>query len=110
MANTLKQLAQQTGAAAAASMYSPGSGEVAIITTMVVANTGSSDRTFSIYIDDNGTTYTAATALYKDVPIPANTTYELSVKWFMNNSSGNLAVDQDAGTDVNFTLFGVVQT
>jgi len=110
MANSLQQLAQQSASSTPTSMLSPGAGETLIITTVVVANTGASARTFSIYIDDNGTTYTAATALYKAIPIAANTTYELTVKWFMNDATGNLAIDQDAGTDVTITIFGVVQT
>lgn len=100
------QLGQiQTTAATPASIYSPGSGVQATDLILTCANTTASADTIRVYQDDDGTTYTTATAIYYDVSVPANDTLILGIGP-MNNSSGNLAVESATTNAVTFTLHG----
>ena len=72
-------------------------------------NVSANARAFRLFFDDDGTTYSTATALYYDVAIAANVTSKLeflSPLW-MTNSSGNLAVRSDAASELTFTVFGI---
>lgn len=104
-----KQLGQvrNTTGGTAESLYSPGSGVTAIIKQIAVCNqTGSAD-TFSIYVDDDGTTYDEETALFKDVAIGANDTVLINCWVAMDNASGNIAVEAATTDAVTFTAFGI---
>jgi len=105
-----KQLAQAAGQASSATMYSPGSGETAVIKNLTIANVTTGVSTYSIYLDDNGTTYGDATALFKNIPIAAGETHILSVYWPMNDAAGNLAVQCAVNNDCTFTAFGLLIT
>ncbi len=100
-----KVLGQATPSTTATSIYSPDSGNVGIIKTIVVCNTTAGALTFRIFLDDNGTTYSTATALFYDVSIAANTSLIYNVYIPMNDSNGNLAVRSSA-TGVAFTVSG----
>lgn len=89
----------------AASIYSPSSGTT-IIKNIVIANVTTSPTTFRIFLDNDGTSYTAATALYYDIPIDPNFTIHLDVFYPMNNTSGNLAVRTGTAYALTFTVFG----
>ena len=104
-----KQLGQvrATTGGTAESLYSPGSGVTAIIKTIVVCNqTGSAD-TFCVFLDDDGSTYTEETTLFKDVAIGANETIQINCWYAMNNAAGNLAVEGATTDAVTFTAFGL---
>jgi hypothetical protein len=101
-----KQLGQALATTAPTSLYSSASGTT-IVTGLVICNYSSTADAFSIYLDDDGTTYTDATALYRDVDIPANTTIQISCHWGMSNTSGNLAIDAVTNTRITVTAFGV---
>ena len=103
----LGQVRNTTGGTAE-SIYSPGSGETGVIRTIVVCNTTMSADSFSIFLDNDGTTYDESTALYFDEGIAANETIVISVYLPMNNSSGNLAVECATTNAVTFTVAGLV--
>ena len=90
----------------AASLYSPGASTTAIIRRILVCNTTAAANTFSIYLDDDGSTYNDTTALYRDTAITANSTTEIKTFIAMDDSSGNLAVQASANSTVTFTAFG----
>jgi len=92
----------------AASLYSPGASEIAVIKTIVICNVTASPAAFRIFIDDNGTTYDQTTALFYDTQIAANTTVHVDTFYAMNDSTGNLAVRTDTADALNFTAFGAV--
>ncbi len=94
----------------AATIYSPGANETAIIRTIFVCNTTATDATFRIFVDDNGTTYDQTTALYYDVVCPLNTTVDLKTYIAMDDATGNLAVRTGTNDAINFTVFGAVVT
>lgn len=112
---TRKQLGQATPAdTSAVSIYSPASGVVdTTIDALFVANTSSGNKTFRVFLDDDGTTYDTTTALFYDVAVVANATNNIlsgASPLYMNNSSGNLAVRSSSANDLTFTVFGVERT
>ena len=91
----------------AASLYSPPDNRTVEITALLVCNQSGSAATFRIFLDDDGTTYDQTTALYYDVPLGADLTWEITVKgWGMIVTAGNLAVRSSVGNALTFTLFG----
>lgn len=104
-----KQLGQVRGTTGgtAESAYSPGSGVTAVIKQIVVCNNTASPATFSIYVDDDGTTYDEETCLFHDAPIAANDTVFINCYVPMNDDSGNLAVEGSVTDAVTFTVFGL---
>lgn len=111
MAMQEQQLGQLRPAnTSAASLYSPGSSETAIVYSIVVCNTSGADATYRIFHDDNGTTYDETTALFWDVTLTADSSDILEMKVSMDDSSGNLAVRTDTANAITFTAYGVVIT
>lgn len=107
MAHTHKQLAQsRPGVTSAASIYSPGASTETTIKAIVICNTTASSAAFSIYIDDNGTTYDQTTALFYSSSIGANETVFVDTFLCMNDSTGNFAVQTDTASALTFTVFG----
>ena len=91
----------------AASLYSPPSGAESVIREFLVCNTTSSEVTYSIFNDDDGTTYTNVTALYFNIKIPGNHTHEYTEKSIvLNNSNGNFAVKTETANALTFTAWG----
>jgi len=104
---TPKQLGQSLPSdTTAVSIYSPGDGITARITDIYICNVTGSSADFRIFVDDDGTTYSTATALYYDVAQGANTTTHVETNLYMNNSSGNIAVRTDTNSALCFTIFG----
>ena len=113
--NTGKCLGQlRPGDTNAASLYSPAAGINAEIETIIIAETGGTNRTFRIFHDDDGTTYDQTTALYYDVAINANTTKRLPdngpLGIWMRQSTGNLAVSSSFADALTFTVYGIEHT
>ncbi len=108
MGDTLGQL--RPADTTAVTIYSPVSGVHTKITRVVVCNTASTTQKFRIFLDNDGTTYDETTALFWDIPTPTDTTVEIEGGWWMNNSSGNLAVRTDSASAFTFTVFGVENT
>lgn len=106
-----QQLAQSAPAdTSAASLYSPAAEEVAIITDIFIANTTTASAAFRLFHDDDGSTYSTATALYYDVSVSANTTTLINdIELTMANPDGNLAAATDTSDALTFTVYGVVQ-
>lgn len=102
MAFQEKQLGQVVGGAST-SIYGPASGVTGIIKNIVICNTTAVDRTYSIYMDDDGSVYNKSTALYYRQKIEEHTTIHLNVFYPMDNSDGNMAVE---GSGITFTIFG----
>lgn len=89
------------------SVYSPPDNTTTIVKHVTICNTTAVADTFELCIDDDGTTYSAATALYWDVSIAGNTTLELDVFWAMNNTNGNIAFRNATANSLTITGFGV---
>ena len=111
MALQEKQLGQLRPAnTTAASIYSPGSGVTAIIRNITVTNVTNVATQFSLFHDDDGTTYDETTALFFEVDIPKKTTVQITAFTAMNDASGNLAVKTETADSLNFTVYGAEAT
>ena len=111
MAQVLRQLGQNRPAGTSpVSIYSPAASTQTIIRTILICNTTGSAADFSIYHDDDGTTYDESTALYFAEQLAANTTREILVHILANDENGNIAVQTDTGNALTFTLYGYEET
>lgn len=90
----------------AVSVYSPAIKTTAVIKTVVLCNQTGSAATFRIFLDDDGTTYSEATALFYDAPLAANSTVTIDTFWTMNNVDGNLAYRSNTANAITITVFG----
>jgi len=80
MASTYKVLGQARPASTTdADLYTNPAGGQAIVSTIAVANTESTDDTFRIYIRQDGATAGTGNALAYDTPAKANTTTTLTL-------------------------------
>jgi hypothetical protein len=108
-----EQLAQvQLTDTSATSVYSPATATRAIVTAILLVNTGSADATISVFHDDDGTTYNNTTIIWKGNVDAANNppiyTVMLEGSFGMADASGNLAVQSDqAGGDITVTVYGI---
>ena len=74
-----------------------------------VCNTTSAGANASVYLDEDGTTYSAATQMVNALPIEAKGTYPIECGqrgWPMRNSAGNLAVQSSVASALTFTIIG----
>jgi len=102
-----KQLGQaRENSTSAVSVYSPAAGVTAIISSIRICNNTGSARTFSLFVDDDGTTYDESTAIYFGAALTANQTLAIDGFMAMNNSSGNLAYSSSFANGVTITVFG----
>jgi len=106
MAWTEKQLAQAEVPAAVASIYAGPATGIAIIKQVIISNHEATAGTFSLWHDDDGTTYDDTTNLAEGVPIDANSMVVLDV-WWPIDTAGNIAADADAANKLTITLYGV---
>jgi len=107
--NKGQQLGQSRPAnTTAVSIYSPDGDEAAKIFEIIVCNTTTSDATYRIFHDEDGTTYNQTTALFYDVNLTANSTDILELNAWMNDSTGNLAVRTGTNSAITFTVNGEV--
>ncbi len=88
------------------SVYSPDTGVTAIIKGIFVANTSGADATVRIFIDDNGVSYTEATAIVWDVTVPADGLLEIDTFIAMDNAAGNIAYRSSVANALTITIFG----
>lgn len=100
-----KQLAQAEATTSATSILSMTDKEM-VIREIVVTNHENTASTYSIWLDDNGTTYDDTTVMTEDTPIPPNKMVPLRVNWGMSTKGGNLAVKAGANSKVTVTIFG----
>jgi hypothetical protein len=110
IARLVRQLAQsRPSGTGAASIIAKADGKKVIITGIIVSNTTTGNATYSIYLDNDGTTYDQTTSLFYGVLLTANAT---DVVEFANGlpidsgSAGNLAVQTNTGSALTFTIMG----
>lgn len=110
MAFQEQELFAQQATTSATSAYSPGSGETAIIKQITVCNHEATAQTWSLWIDNDGSTYDDDSVKYEDIDIDANTTEVIPCFYPMNNSSGNLAIKANADSKITISGHGAVIT
>lgn len=82
------------------------------VTRFVICNTTASPTTFSLYHDDDGTTYDQTTALVYSASVAANTTQ--FVDFFGTGSgifvtaNGTIGVQSGTASALTFSIYGVL--
>lgn len=112
MATTGSQLGQARPAnTSAVSIYSPAASTETRLKQLIIANTGTVAATYRVFIDDDGTTYDATTAIAWDAPIAVGSEPQIiDLDQYMNDSTGNIAVRASVADTVTFTLSGLEKT
>jgi len=108
-----KHLAQVVGTTSAVSALSGIAGKIVVIQQIIICNTTGGAITARVFLDNNGTTYDATTAILYDKSIGANDYLYLNFGWggdatglYLTDSGGNLAVRASANTSLTFTING----
>jgi hypothetical protein len=74
---------------------------------LVICDTSAAGADARVFIDDNGTTATAATAIIYDKAIAADTYLEMDLdKVTLSTPTGTITVRSSVGDALTFTLFG----
>lgn len=94
------------GSTAAVSIFSPDYRDLYTIENIIVCNTTAGAVTYSIFHDENGTTYDQTTAIVYGASIDANTTVVHEYNLYMRDPAGNLAVQISSANAVTFTVNG----
>jgi hypothetical protein len=100
-----KQLGRGNPGAVNTALYTLPAATTAVVKSIVVCNTSGSAQTYRVFLDDSGSSYTAATALFYDDTVNANETKFLELFAAMATVGGSLAVFAST-TDVTFTVYG----
>ena len=81
------------------------------VTRIVVCNTTASPAAYSVYHDDDGTTYTEATALFFATSIPANSSDVIDFGGMGGgihvSNAGSIGVKSGTSSAITFSLYGV---
>lgn len=102
-----KQLGQLAPAnTTAVSIFNPSETDRYTVKSIVICNTTGSAATYRIFHDEDGTTYTAATALAYDVSLPANSTTIFEIDIYLNTKDSNLAIATGTNDALTFTVYG----
>ena len=83
------------------------------ITMILVCNTTGSAANFSLYHDDNGTTFDQSTALYYQKSVAANDTFIFkaeSLNQLTVSEGGQIAVQSSAASALTFSIYAITTT
>lgn len=87
-------------------LFSPPERDRYVVQSIIICNNTATDAKYRIFHDEDGTTYSTATALCYDITLAGNTTTAFEVDIYMNNPSGNLSVRSDTANALTFTAYG----
>ena len=108
-----RQLAQsRPSGTSAVSIYSPGAFYIAQINYIVIANTTGSTAYFSLFHDEDGTTYNETTTVAWQIDIATQASNVATIAttaglWMNGANGGNFAVLTETGSALTFTLYGI---
>jgi len=107
MAFQEKQLTQaRENSTNAVSVYSPGASTTAIIKEIWLCNTTEAEAIYSLFCDDDGTTYNESTALVWEEALEAKGSYRIPCYIPMNDAAGNFAYKISVASAITISLFG----
>jgi len=90
----------------ATSILSPTRGFEYRVDVIYITEVAGGTATYRVFVDDDGTTYSNATAIVFDTAAVANAAVRLEGPFYLNNPSGNLAVRSSIASNLTFTAFG----
>jgi hypothetical protein len=106
LATTYKILGQvQPGTTSNENIYTVPASTEAIVSTIVVANTGGTDSTFRIFVRQNGAAAASSNAIAFDTAIPANSQAAFSLGITLD-AADVITVQASTSSAVTFTAFG----
>lgn len=105
MAFIEKQLAQARPGSTPAAIYTCPSSTRAIAKSIMVTNTTNVDKTFSLFIDNDGNTYNATTAIFFNTVLRAKES-KLIDSYFVIDTAGGSIGASASDVDVTFTVSG----
>lgn len=83
------------------------------VTRIIVCNTTGSAASYSIYHDDDGSTFDQTTALFYAVSLAANSTDVIDFGGagggVMVSKTGQIAVQTGTGSALTFSLYGITE-
>jgi hypothetical protein len=107
MDSVLTYLAQSRPAGTSAvTLYSPTQPQQPILKRIWIVNTSAGTAKYSLYFDNDGTTYDQTTAVAYQIQLGAGVTEYIDLEIPMNVSTGNFAIQTSVASAFNFTLFG----
>ena len=86
--------------------FSPIADTSVIIKTIVVCNTTTSAEKFSIWQNEAEAVYADQNALYRNVPIPAETTVQIDGYFATDQVAAEFGVQVSTGDTITFTMYG----
>ena len=93
----------------AASLFSPTRGFEYRVDAIYITEVAAGTATYRVFIDNDGATYSNATAIVFDTAAVASATVRLEGPFYMNNPAGNIAVRSSIASNITFTAFGIEQ-
>ena len=83
------------------------------VTCIFVANTSTASCSMSLYHDDDGTTYSEATALYNAKTVPVNDTIKIEANvpgsGLTIRAGGSLGCKSSVTNALTFTVYGITE-
>jgi len=89
-----------------ATLYTKPQNTTVYLNQLFICNTTGTAANASIFHDDDGTTYSAVTALRYAFSVAANTTTIMDLKIYMNTASGTIGIQSGTGSALTYTLYG----
>lgn len=106
MAFTEGQLAQQRNSTTTATSILANSSGRWAIKTIKVCNTTTNEALFTMYHDEDGSTYDESTALYWEVPVAAKETVLFDTYMCTGSQTSNVAYKTSVANALTVTLYG----
>lgn len=103
-----KLLAQaRPGNTSTATFYNPS--VITNVYTLIVCNTSVDTATYSVFWDDDGTTYDQTTALCYQIALPSHATEIINfgeMGLTMLDTAGNIGIQSGTASAITYSLFG----
>ena len=80
-----------------------------IVEHIFISNSTTTDLTFSLYHDKDGTTYNATTALFEYATVCSYKTTQIDVNIGMENKDENIAAKALVALGLTFSMYGVLE-
>ena len=109
MTLTEKMLGQiPSSGTTAQTLYTNASGETVIVRSIYISNVTSTAKTYSIFVDAAGSSYTTASSIAYNVTIDGGTTTEFNTYICIDQANGSLGVSSSDVESITFSAFGAV--
>jgi len=106
--NFIGELDQRITPSSAITVYNPLSDVITKITTIVVANTGSSPAWFSLWVDQTGVLKTNAKILFHEVKVDKNSSRVIQLEeFYLDGKAGGISAQAQNATDITMTINGI---